>query len=128
LGGLLAITGYKQIPVIVEKKEKGSTTYSLKMKLDLFINAITSFSSKPLIMISYIGMMIFLLTFLVSAYVFVKKIIYNDIFAGWTSLILSIWLLGGLIIFCNGIVGIYISRIFIETKERPYTIIKQLYE
>ena len=46
---------------------------------------------------------------------------------GWPSLIVSVWLLGGLVIFCLGIIGIYLSKIFTETKERPYTVIRQLY-
>jgi putative glycosyltransferase len=47
---------------------------------------------------------------------------------GWASLIVSIWLLGGLTIFCLGVIGIYLAKIFIEVKHRPYTIIKQVFE
>ncbi|REP13334.1 glycosyl transferase, partial [Mycobacterium tuberculosis] len=47
--------------------------------------------------------------------------------AGWASVIVSIWMLGGVTIFCIGLVGIYVSKVFIETKQRPYTIIRRIY-
>jgi putative glycosyltransferase len=58
----------------------------------------------------------------------VRKLLFGTLMEGWASLIVSIWLLGGLTIFCLGVIGIYLSKIFIEVKQRPYTIIKQTYE
>jgi len=57
-----------------------------------------------------------------------NKFLFNVSLEGWSSLIVSIWFLGGLILFALGTVGLYISKIFVETKNRPYTIIKEIYE
>jgi len=63
-----------------------------------------------------------------ALYLIVRRVFFGIFLAGWPSLIVSIWLIGGLTIFCLGIIGIYLSRIFIETKQRPYTIIREIYE
>jgi putative glycosyltransferase len=52
----------------------------------------------------------------------------RNIAAGWASLIVSIWFMGGIIVFCLGIIGIYISRIFVETKNRPYVIVRRVHQ
>ncbi|WP_345993668.1 glycosyltransferase family 2 protein [Sulfurimonas sp. HSL-1716] len=128
LGGILADTGYNQLGVKVKKGSHSKTTYTFKKKVSLLTNSITSFSSKPLVYIFYFG---FFIT-LVSA-IFILKLIYNKLvlniaFQGWTSLIISIWFFGGLIILVLGIMGIYLSKVFKEVKNRPYTIIKNIYE
>jgi putative glycosyltransferase len=56
-----------------------------------------------------------------------RKILFGTLLEGWASLIVSIWLLGGITIFCLGVIGIYLSKIFIEVKQRPYTIVKEVY-
>jgi putative glycosyltransferase len=58
----------------------------------------------------------------------IRRIFFGQLLQGWASLIVSIWLLGGLTLFCLGVVGVYLSKIFIETKQRPYTIIREIYE
>jgi putative glycosyltransferase len=58
----------------------------------------------------------------------VRVLFFGHLLAGWASLIVSIWLLGGLTVFCLGVIGIYVSRIFTETKDRPYTIVRCLHE
>ena len=63
-----------------------------------------------------------------ALYLIIRKVFFGAILAGWPSLMVTIWLLGGLMIFCVGVIGIYLSRVFMETKERPYTIIRQIYE
>lgn len=128
LAGLWAITGFEQVPVAVDKKHKGSSTYDLARKLSIFVNSITSFSSKPLVFIFYLGCIILLLSSLAALYLIVKALSLGTYLAGWPSLIVSVWLLGGLTVFCMGIIGIYLSKIFTETKERPYTVIRRIYE
>ena len=124
LGGVMENCGFKQIPLYLQKQSTSKTTYTLRKKINLLVNSITSFSTKPLIYIFNLGIII---TFLSSIYI--SKLIYNKLvygitFEGWTSIVVSIWFFGGLIILLLGIIGIYISKIFIETKNRPYTIIK----
>ena len=127
MAGLWHITGYNQLPCMVDKKSSSATTYNTRRKLSVFVNSVTSFSNKPLISIFYIGVLI---ASLASAYIF--YLIMNRLFlsvplSGWTSVMASIWLLGGVIITFIGIIGIYLSKVFSETKQRPYTIIRQVY-
>ncbi len=124
--GLCAITGFRQKPIVVKKHSKGSTTYGLRKKINLAINFIASFSSKPLVFIFYLGLFITILSFVFVLFLAIKKIFFN-VAVGWTSLIASIWFVGGLTIFSIGIIGIYLSKIFIEVKQRPFTIIKEKY-
>ena len=91
-------------------------------------NAITAFSNKPLILIFYIGLIISIVASLAAFYLIVRRIFWGVLLEGWASLIVSIWLLGGITIFCVGVIGIYLAKVFTETKQRPYTIIKDVYE
>jgi len=128
IAGLWTLTGFKQVPLTVKKHLKASSTYNLRRKISLFVNAITSFSSKPLVLIFYLGCIIMLLSTCAATYLIFRTIVFGKLLLGWPSLIVSIWLLGGLTIFCVGIIGIYLSKIFIEVKQRPYTIIREVYE
>lgn len=127
IGGIWAHAGFKQKEIEVKKGSQSETTYTLKRKLELFINSITSFSSKPLIYIFYIGL---ITTFFSTIYILklvVNKLFFGLAFEGWTSLIVSVWFFGGLIILLLGIIGIYLSKIFIEVKQRPYTIVRNIF-
>ena len=128
LAGLWAITGFNQLPIKVPKKSKGDSTYDLRRKVSILVNSVTSFSNRPLVFIFYLGGIIVLLSSLAAAYLIMRKIFFGDFLAGWPSLVVSVWFLGGLTIFCIGLIGIYLSRVFIETKQRPYTVIKQIYD
>jgi len=128
IGGIWAHMGYKQKAINVNKGSQSETTYSLKRKLALLVNSITSFSSKPLIYIFYIG---FITTFISTVFILklvVDKLLFGLTFEGWTSLIVSVWFFGGLIILLLGVIGIYLSKIFIEVKQRPYTIVRNFFE
>lgn len=127
LAGLWEITGFKQIPIVVKKYSRGTSSYNLRKKISIFVNSITSFTSKPLILIFYSGCIILSFSTIAAFYLIIKRLFFGVFFSGWPSLIISIWLLGGFTIFSLGIIGIYLSKIFSETKQRPYTIIKELY-
>ena len=128
-GGISENVGFKQIGVYVEKQSKGSSTYSLKKKTSQVINAITSFSTTPLKLIFIFGALVSLLSLLFICYHLSLKFIFSKQYdEGWPSVILSIWLIGGLNFMFLGTIGIYISKIFIEVKKRPYSIIKKTYE
>lgn len=127
LAGIWYITGFNQIAVEVVKHSTSKTTYKLKNKVAMVINAVTSFSNKPLLLIFNLGMTITIISFFYILYLIVRKVFYAQSLEGWTSLIVSVWFIGGLIISFIGIVGIYLSKIFIETKSRPYTIIREIY-
>lgn len=125
LFGIMIITGFNQQPIKIQKYHQKRTVYSLRRKITLVVNAITSFSNKPLIYIFYLGVVISIVAFVGIGYLLIRKIFFG-IFVGWTSLIVSVWLVGGLIIFSLGIIGIYLSRIFLEVKNRP-VIVKNVY-
>lgn len=125
--GVWSLTGFDQRPYIVKKGSHSPTTYSLSKKISIMVSAITNFSSRPLFLICFFGGFVSVFSVFYVVYLLIHKIFLNKIPDGWTSLMASIWLIGGLIIFFIGIVGIYISKIFTEVKQRPYTIIKKIY-
>src|SRR5262249_21993087 len=127
LNGIWHIIGYHQIGVFVDKRHKGTTTYSLRKKAHLLVTAITSFSNRPLVMIFYTRLILLLGSRLYIAYLVTARLFFHITVDGWTSLITSLWFLGGLTIFFLGVVGIYLSRIYTETKSRPRTLVREVY-
>jgi putative glycosyltransferase len=125
--GLWELTGYKQIPIVIEKTFKGSSTYSWSKKLWLAIYGITAMSSKPLVMIASLGLFIMIPSALLILVLIAQRLSGYTTEEGWTSVLVSVWFLGGLIIFILGIIAIYISVIFAEVKPRPYTIVRRVY-
>src|SRR5262249_9297370 len=127
IGGLWVITGFRQVGIPVNKISRGDTSYSIRRRWLLLIDSISSFSETPLVAIFYLGLAISALSGLVGVGLIIHKIVYRGLIEGWVSVMLSVWFLGGLLIFCVGIIGIYISKIFIETKNRPYTIVRRIH-
>jgi len=127
LGGIWMDVGFSQKAIPVIKHSTSPTTYNVSKKIALFVNALTSFSNTPLIYIFYSGSLITLLSFAYVVDLFYKKFFHGISIEGWTSLIVSIWFLGGINIFCIGIVGIYLSKVFTEVKNRPYSTVRRIY-
>jgi putative glycosyltransferase len=124
---LWVITGFKQCEKIVRKHMSSGTTYSLSNKIKHATNAITSFSEVPLRIIFYVGALIFIGAMSYAGFLMFNRIFRSHPLDGWTSVMVSIWVLGGLVISFMGIIGIYLSKIFIETKRRPYIIVRSVY-
>lgn len=124
IAGLWQITGFHQTPFLFKKGAKGSSSYSFGAKVALFVNFLTSFSNRPLVAIFYLGTVISAIAGVAATYWIFKVLFLGGFLAGWASLIVSIWLLGGLTIFSIGVVGIYLSKVFIEVKYRPYSIVR----
>jgi putative glycosyltransferase len=92
------------------------------------VDNITSFSNRPLVYIFYLGSIIMLFS-AVAAGVLIWKTEHGEVgVPGWPTLIVSIWFLGGITIFCLGVIGVYLSKIFMETKDRPHTIVRADYD
>jgi len=127
VAGLWHITGFDQNPYTVTKHATSKTTYNFRRKMALLVNAVTSFSSAPLVSIFYIGITIFLIAAAYGAYLIIHWFSAEILPSGWTSLMISLWLLGGMIISFIGIIGIYLSKVFSESKRRPYTIVRHVY-
>lgn len=127
LGGLLSLTGFLQTGIPCKKKSKGSTTYSLFRKIDQCIDSITSFSTRPLYFIFIFGLAVSCLSLLFFCGLLGRKLIFGGILAGWTSLMLLLSLVFGVLSAFAGILGIYIAKIFEEVKQRPYVTIRQIW-
>lgn len=128
IAGLWLITGFDQRSQAVKKHVTSQTTYTLRRKFTLLVNTVTSFSNAPLVGIFYVGIFIFMFALVYIIYLTMNWLFIAKPMSGWTSVIASIWLLGGMVISFIGVVGIYLSKIFTETKQRPYTIVRQVYE
>ena len=128
IGGLWIVTGFKQSKRVVRKLSTSPTTYSLSRKLSHLVNAVTSFSSMPLVFTFYSGLIISLSALSYIGYLSFRYLLISSPPEGYTSIIASIWLFSGLIIFFIGVQGIYISKVFSEVKQRPYTIVRHVYK
>jgi putative glycosyltransferase len=126
--GVWHLTGFSQHPQVIKKLSIGATSYTLRKKISLAVNAVTSFSNAPLVWIFNIGAFIAMASACFVGYLAVNWIFFTSPPSGWTSVIASIWLVGGLVISFIGIVGIYLSKIFVEIKQRPYTIVREVYK
>jgi glycosyltransferase involved in cell wall biosynthesis len=120
LRGIVPAIGLKHSIVQYARAERvaGESKYPLSKMLALSIDGITSFSAKPMRFIFMIGLLMLLLDIIVAIWVFITHFSHNSIL-GWSSIMLSIWFLGGLILCGIGIVGEYIGKIFVEVKHRP---------
>ncbi len=122
--GLCVLTGYQQSYILVDKPYKGSSSYSLRKRINQAINAIASFSNKPLYIIFVLGCLIFICSGLAIFVIIIQKIFYS-LQVGYASLVASIWGVGGMTMMCVGVLGIYLAKIFSEVKRRP-TIVKRV--
>jgi putative glycosyltransferase len=127
MAGLWHITGFDQRPQTVVKHNTSQTTYTFGRKMALLVDSVTSFTNAPLVGIFYIGISILILTFIYTAYLIINWLFLAKPLDGWTSVMASIWLIGGMVISFIGVVGIYLSKIFSESKQRPYSIVRQIY-
>lgn len=120
LRGMVPLLGYKTDCVYYERKERvaGESKYPLKKMLALAFEGISSFSTKPIDLITALGFGIVFLSVIAAIYAFVSYFL-GQVEAGWTSLILSIWFLGGVQLLSIGLIGKYIGKIYTEVKHRP---------
>lgn len=125
LRGIVPLIGYKYSIVEYERHERfaGESKYPLKKMLAFAIDGITSFSVKPIRLISVLGFSIFFISLIALIYSLVVKFL-GKTEVGWTSIVISIWMLGGIQLLSLGVIGEYIGKIYNETKARPRYIIK----
>jgi putative glycosyltransferase len=127
IGGLMVITGFRQSGLPFKKGFRGTTSYSFRARLFVLLDSVTSFSEMPLYFIFYIGLIVIFISALIATLLIIRRLT-GAVLSGWVSTLVSVWFLGGLAIFSIGVVGLYISRIFIETKNRPYAIVRRIHE
>lgn len=124
LRGMVPLIGYKSSIVEYERRERfaGESKYPLKKMIAFALDGITSLSIKPIRLITTLGSFIFFFSFIALAYTLIVKF-FGKTVTGWTSLTLSIWLIGGIQLLSLGVIGEYIGKIYNETKQRPRFII-----
>ena len=120
LRGIVPLIGYRSDYVYYDRNERfaGESKYPLKKMLSFALDGITSFSVKPLKMISNLGVILSFLSIIGLIYALVSYFMGLAV-AGWTAIVCSIWLLGGIQLLCLGVVGGYIGKIYSEVKARP---------
>ncbi len=126
LRGMVPLVGFKSTSVYYHRNERfaGESKYPLKKMLSFAVDGITSFSISPIRLISAIGAIICLLSVIMAVYTFVQKLTGHT-GAGWASLMMSIWFLGGVQLLSIGLIGEYIGKIYKEVKRRPRYIIEE---
>ena len=126
LRGIFPLIGFKSDVVYYERNERfaGESKYPLKKMLNFAWDGITSFSVKPIRLLLSIGIIIFIISLLVTVYCLISKLTGNAV-AGWTFLACSIWIMGGIQMISLGIIGEYVGKVYSETKARPRYIISE---
>ncbi len=126
LRGQIAWLGFKQTQVVFnrEQRKHGKSGYSFGKMLDFAIDGITSFSDKPLLLVSKLGFTISFISFIIILYAIYSHFILNRTITGWTSLIISSMFIGGVQLISIGIIGEYISRINKNVQNRPLYIVE----
>jgi putative glycosyltransferase len=127
LTGLWVITGFEQRPYPVLKHTSSKSTYGFFRKVGFAVDSLVSFSSFPLIAIFYFGLAISSVAAIFTCYLVINRLFLETPMSGWTSVMASIWLLGGLIISFVGVVGLYLAKVFSEVKQRPATIVRAIH-
>lgn len=124
LQGIVPLIGFKSTNVYYDRHERfaGQSKYPLRKMLAFAMEGITSFSVTPIRMVTSVGFVLFLLSVLAAIYALISKFI-GDTVAGWTSIVISIWFIGGVQLICLGLIGEYIGKIYKEVKRRPKYII-----
>ena len=126
LAGSYAWLGFPQAPVTVAKTVRpGRSAYTLRRRLSLGVDAVTSFSAYPLRLIFFSGLVISTTALVAGSFLVLRKLANPaNVDPGWAGIIVSIWFLGGLNIAFLGVIGIYLSKIFLEAKNRPLFVVR----
>ena len=126
--GLISWVGFRTKPIeyTPNVRHSGTTKYTLLKMFNFALNGITSFSVKPLRLSIVIGFVLALMSFIYAIYAVIASVFLNQTIVGWTSLIFSILFIGGIQLIFLGIIGEYVGKIFIEIKQRPVYLVKEV--
>jgi glycosyltransferase involved in cell wall biosynthesis len=127
LRSIVPLIGFKSDIVYYDRMARfaGQSKYPLKKMIAMALDAITSFSSVPLRLITFLGLIIFVGSMLVSLWALWVRIYVGDAVPGWTSIVLPMYFLGGVQLFCIGIIGEYLGKTYQEVKSRPLFFIEK---
>ena len=126
LRGMVPLVGYPSATVWYDRHERfaGQSKYPLKKMLSFAIDGITSFSTRPLRYITYLGLLFVLIAVVIIAYALFSYA-NHDVMPGWTSLVVSVWFVGGSVLLACGIIGEYVGKIYKEVKRRPHYFVEK---
>jgi glycosyltransferase involved in cell wall biosynthesis len=121
LRGIVPLLGFQTGTVEYDRQERtiGQTKYNLRRMIALAINGITSFSPAPLRMVAALGLIVFLLTIAMTFWVLWIRIFSGQAVPGWASSVIPIYFLGGIQLLSIGVLGEYVSKLYLESKQRP---------
>ena len=125
--GIFGFIGFKTKWISYDAPDRaiGTSKFNLKKLIKYALEGIVSFSTSPLLLAAYVGLFFCLVSFLVIIFIICKTLIWGDPVSGWPSLACLIVFIGGIQLFFFGIMGIYLSKIYLEVKNRPVYIIKE---
>lgn len=127
LGGMFHWVGFKQLAVPIKRNTRTTpSTYSIAARIGLAVRSVVSFSTVPLKVMLWVGALISAFSLLLAIYYAVLKLLNPHIQLGFTTLIISIWLLSGIIIGCLGVIGVYLAYVYTEIKHRPRTVVREI--
>jgi glycosyltransferase involved in cell wall biosynthesis len=126
LRGLIRLLGLRTATVEFEvgQRAAGASKYTLTRMISLALRGITSFSVAPLRFVAGVGLVVTVFAFVMSLYALTRVLIFADAVPGWASTVIAVYFLGGVQLFCLGVVGEYVGRIYIETKRRPRYVVE----
>lgn len=126
LRGMVPLVGYPSATVWYDRHERfaGQSKYPLKKMLSFAIDGITSFSTRPLRYITYLGLLFVLISIATITYALFSYI-NRDVIPGWTSLLVSVWFVGGSVLLACGIIGEYVGKMYKEVKRRPHYFVEK---
>mgnify|MGYP004464694561 FL=1 len=125
--GIFSFVGFDTKWIEYENTERsaGTTKWNFWKLFAYAIDGIVGFSTEPLIFASLLGVLFCLIAFIMIIFIIVRTIIWSDPVAGWPSMVCIIFFVGGVNLFCTGIIGEYLAKTYLETKKRPIYIVKE---
>ncbi len=125
--GMVAWTGFKQLPIYYDREKRfaGETHYPFLKMVRFAIDAITGFSIKPLRLASYLGFVMFIISILFFVYI-VSSYLHGSHVKGWSSIICSLLFLNGLQLLMMGVIGEYLGRVYVQSKNRPLFVVSEI--
>ena len=128
LSGLTELTGFKTKSIFIKKLRRRKSTYNLPRKFQILVRSVTNYSARPLYALFYLGIIISFISLVMILYIVILSFLNSVSVAGWLTLVCLSWLGVGITILSNGILAIYLKTIFVEVKNRPRTIIRNIFE
>mgnify|MGYP003307284859 CR=1 FL=1 len=125
--GLFSFVGFetKWIEFKIEDRVAGTTKWNFWKLFSYALEGIVAFSTTPLVFAALVGMIFCLIAFILIVVIIIKTLVWGDPVGGWPSMVCIMFLIGGLQLFCTGIIGQYLAKTYLETKKRPIYIIKE---